>query len=303
MKRNTYRFKEFFAAFLLSSLCCVFAGAQTISLEALSARLEKKDSLLFNAVFNTCNLKEIEAVLSKDFVFYSDGGYGARTTSQPGKDFVDNIQKNFCDNKNIKMKRELVKGSSQVFLVDENNAIQTGTQKFYMVLPGDAYKIVEESKFSREWKKISGEWKMTKELDYAVNSKFNAETSSSLYKEIAHMDSVLFNAFNTHDLEKLKTLFTEDLEFYHDKGGVTNYNQNMESFKDIFKNVSDLKRELVPGSLEVYPIKDYGAVQIGAHRFCHVENGKDVCGTFKFVHVWKKINDEWKISRIISYDH
>jgi hypothetical protein len=41
----------------------------------------------------------------------------------------------------------------------------------------------------------------------------------------------------------------------------------------------------------------------GAHRFCHVENGKGVCGIFKFAHFWKKANDEWKISRIVSYDH
>jgi len=30
----------------------------------------------------------------------------------------------------------------------------------------------------------------------------------------------------------LKTLFTDDLEFYHDLGGLTNYTQNMEAFKN-----------------------------------------------------------------------
>ena len=33
------------------------------------------------------------------------------------------------------------------------------------------------------------------------------------------MDSVMFDAFNAHDLKKLRTAFSEDLEFYHDKGG------------------------------------------------------------------------------------
>ncbi len=64
-----------------------------------------------------------------------------------------------------------------------------------------------------------------------------------------------------------------------------------------------LKRELVPGSLEVYPIKDFGAIEIGAHTFCHIENGKNDCGTFKFVEVWKNNKGEWKLTRIISYDH
>lgn len=127
--------------------------------------------------------------------------------------------------------------------------------------------------------------------------------SENLYNEIAHMDSVLFNAFNSRDLEKLKTLFTDDLEFYHDIGGLTNYAQNMESFKNLAAQNNDLKRELISGSLEVYPVKEYGAMQIGVHRFCHTENGKLDCGTFKFVHIWRKVNSEWKISRVVSYDH
>ncbi len=127
--------------------------------------------------------------------------------------------------------------------------------------------------------------------------------SNELYNAIAHMDSVLFNAFNSRDVEKLKTLFTEDLEFYHDLGGLTNYTQNIEAFKNTVAKNNDLRRELIAGTLEVYPVKDFGAMQIGQHRFCHTENGKPDCGTFKFVHIWKKVNGEWKISRVVSYGH
>lgn len=129
------------------------------------------------------------------------------------------------------------------------------------------------------------------------------QDSPDLYKEIAHMDSVLFEAFNTHNLDKLKTLFTDDLEFYHDLSGLTGYQKNMESFKNNFDKNNGLKRELVQGSLEVYPIKDFGAMQIGSHKFCHTENGKLDCGTFKFVHIWQKKDGKWKISRVVSYDH
>jgi Domain of unknown function (DUF4440) len=125
----------------------------------------------------------------------------------------------------------------------------------------------------------------------------------SLYKEISHMDSVLFNAFNSRDIEKFKSLFTEDLEFYHDKGGLTNYEYTINSLKTVAKNNDGLRRDLVKGSLEVYPIPGYGAMQIGSHTFCHLENGKQDCGTFKFVHIWQKKNGEWKISRVVSYDH
>lgn len=125
----------------------------------------------------------------------------------------------------------------------------------------------------------------------------------SLYKEVAKLDSILFNAFNTRDVEKFKSFFTEDLEFFHDKGGLTNYEYTMNFMKDVAKNNNGLRRDLIKGTLEVYPIPGYGAIQIGQHRFCHLENGQQDCGNFKFVHIWQNKNGVWKISRIVSYDH
>lgn len=117
------------------------------------------------------------------------------------------------------------------------------------------------------------------------------------------MDSVLFNAFNNRDIETFSNLFTKDLEFFHDKGGLTDYQYTVQSFKNTMARNDGLRRDLVQGSLQVYPVKDYGAIQVGAHTFCHQENGKQDCGTFRFVHIWKRINNEWKITRVISYDH
>jgi len=132
----------------------------------------------------------------------------------------------------------------------------------------------------------------------------NSQTSEvALYQEIAHMDSVVFNAFNTRDVEKFKAVFAQDLEFYHDKGGLTGYDHTVEFLKSTAKMNNQLKRELVKGSLEVFPIPGYGAMEIGTHTFCHTENGKQECGTFKFVHIWQKKNGEWKITRVISYGH
>ena len=137
---------------------------------------------------------------------------------------------------------------------------------------------------------------------FAQNGKGSAD-GSALFREIAHMDSLVFNALNSRDVETFKSLFSHDLEFYHDKGGLTNYDHTIEFLKTTAKNNDQLRRDLVPGSLEVYPIPGYGAMQIGAHTFCHIENGKKECGTFKFVHVWQKNNGEWKITRVISYGH
>ena len=135
------------------------------------------------------------------------------------------------------------------------------------------------------------------------SAKTYVPASKSLYDSIVHMDSILFDAFNKRDLESQKNIFATDLEFYHDKGGLTNYNQVIENTRKLFEQNNGLKRTLIPGSLEVYPIKDYGAIEIGMHRFCHQENGKDDCGTFKFVQVWQRRPNGWKLTRVISYDH
>jgi ketosteroid isomerase-like protein len=130
-----------------------------------------------------------------------------------------------------------------------------------------------------------------------------APISQELFKEIAYMDSVIFEAFNTQNMEKFKSLFTEDLEWFQDNGGLIPYKTVFENFSNTFKKEFKLTRQLVKGSLEVHPLKDYGAIEIGAHQFRHIENGKEETGTFKFVMIWQKKDGQWKISRVISYDH
>ncbi len=141
-----------------------------------------------------------------------------------------------------------------------------------------------------------------------VSVSLHAQAQSSpeakaLYAEIVHMDSAVFNAFNTRDIDKLKTFFSMDLEIYQDNTGLRNYTQAMEAFSGLFKKDYILKRELITQSMEVYPIKEFGAIQTGQHTFCHTENGKRECSTFKFVHIWEKKEGNWKIKRLVTYDH
>ncbi len=140
-----------------------------------------------------------------------------------------------------------------------------------------------------------------------AQSKNNSLEHQELYNRIAHLDSVLFNAFNSQDIETMKMLFTEDLEWFQDNGGLLSYKTVMNNFQAMFERFKSLntpiRRDLVEGSLEVHPIKDYGAIHIGKHTFCHWENGKNDCGTFKFLMIWQKKDGVWKISRVVSYDH
>jgi hypothetical protein len=125
----------------------------------------------------------------------------------------------------------------------------------------------------------------------------------ALYDTIHSQDSILFAAFNARNLEKMKTFFATDLEVYQDNIGVRSYEQTIDAFAGLFTRDYILTRHLVKESLEVYPVKDYGAIETGSHTFCHTENGELVCGTFKFVHIWEHQNGQWKITRIITYDH
>jgi len=124
-----------------------------------------------------------------------------------------------------------------------------------------------------------------------------------LYSIIKDLDARLFAAFNAADLEATKAFFASDLEFYHDKGGVSDHTKFVASLDGLFHQTVRPQRTLLPETLEVYPIKDYGAVQIAQHRFCVVENGQTNCATFKFVHLWRLRDGQWQVTRSISFDH
>jgi hypothetical protein len=129
--------------------------------------------------------------------------------------------------------------------------------------------------------------------------------AASLEDTIAALDTSVFDAFNrcadAAELERHAGYFDEGVEFYHDTGGVT-WNR-----ADMLANTrkhacGNYTRELIAGSLRVYPIKDFGAIAQGSHRFCQTTTGK--CeGLADFTIVWRHTNDHWLITRVMSYGH
>ncbi|HWZ25588.1 MAG TPA: nuclear transport factor 2 family protein [Verrucomicrobiae bacterium] len=112
-------------------------------------------------------------------------------------------------------------------------------------------------------------------------------SQAELDKAVTTLDAALFDAYNKCDLGKFASFFADDVEFYHDQGGVTLGKANLtESVK---KNIcGKVTRELVPGTLQVYYMKGYGAVEMGVHRFHHPGNeAKEGVGEGKFVHLWQ----------------
>jgi hypothetical protein len=65
--------KKYFLSGLFSMAAAVVFG-QIDRSTGLYKTLKQKDSLLFNASFNTCDLAELERLVSDDFEFYHDKG-------------------------------------------------------------------------------------------------------------------------------------------------------------------------------------------------------------------------------------
>ena len=124
--------------------------------------------------------------------------------------------------------------------------------------------------------------------------------SGALYDELARMDNALFEAaFGTCSADKFRSIFTDDAEFYHDRTGAS-YGDSVRNLKSCPRD-NGVTRTLVPGSLEVYPMQSYGAIQIGRHTFTRAgEPGSEVA---QFVHLWKREGAAWRLARVLSFDH
>lgn len=130
--------------------------------------------------------------------------------------------------------------------------------------------------------------------------------ADALFDTIRAQDAKLFNAYNSCDLKTLGDMVSEDLEFYHDRTGLA---RGRQAFVEAIRTniCGKTRRELVPGTLEVYPLKTYGAVEIGDHVFCPAAT-RSACnsktsGMAKFTMLWQQTEAGWKLTRVISYDH
>lgn len=137
-------------------------------------------------------------------------------------------------------------------------------------------------------------------LSSAFNSsKEEVSNNSDLHQTIVELDSVFFTAYNTCDLETQAKLISEDLEFYHDQGGLSTSKKDM--LEALEKNIcGKVRRELVKGSIEVSEIPGFGAVQIGMHKFYNNQEPDAISKPGRFVTLWKKTDESWQMTRIIS---
>ncbi|MGH1365958.1 MAG: nuclear transport factor 2 family protein [Calditrichia bacterium] len=139
------------------------------------------------------------------------------------------------------------------------------------------------------------------------------ETSSDLFIALKKMDQQIFDkGFNECDTAATRDAIHEDFEFYHDTGGI---DSSKEAFMRTYvQNICGNPegkpiRELVEKSLQVFPMRSngtlYGALQRGEHKFYIREANGELRYTTssKFTHLWILVGENWKLKRVLSYDH
>lgn len=137
-------------------------------------------------------------------------------------------------------------------------------------------------------------------------------SDAELTKIVLHGDSLIFElGFNRCDMSGLEKICVEDLEFYHDQGGITRgkaaFIASMQN--GICKLNYKAIRKLVPATTRVFPLYEqgrlYGAIQHGDHEFWAIEkDGREhKTGIAKFTILWLLKDGQWMFARALSYDH
>lgn len=120
-----------------------------------------------------------------------------------------------------------------------------------------------------------------------------------LHATIKNMDKVFFDAYNSCDMETQKRIYADEIEFFHDKSGLSTSKSDILAATE--KNICDkVTRTLIEGSIEVYPIHDYGAVEIGYHKFFNHQEPDAISTPSKYIMIWRLKDDQWQITKVIS---
>lgn len=126
--------------------------------------------------------------------------------------------------------------------------------------------------------------------------------------DVLTADAAFWRAFNQCDAAAMGKLLARDIEFYHDKTGLTQGRDKV--VESLVKGPCgtpglQVRREALAGSVAVDPVPGHGAIVSGVHRF-YARQGdaaERLDGDARFAVVWRKTGAGWEMARVLSYAH
>ena len=137
---------------------------------------------------------------------------------------------------------------------------------------------------------------------------FSAHAADDDESRIRAADTRFWQAYNACDMKTMDGLITEDVEFYHDKGGLTAGREALiESLRKgpCGDPKMHLRREADGKSIAFHPMKGGYGVLSGRHLFYVTNAGspEHLDGQAEFTTLWKYDGGQWRMHRVLSYDH
>jgi hypothetical protein len=136
-----------------------------------------------------------------------------------------------------------------------------------------------------------------------------ADSNTDWEAQIRKADDTYWHDFNFGTSASFNSHLSQDVEFYHDLGGmVLGYEALAKVNSGMDNTKSPGRRVIVPDTLRIFPMRNgpdiYGAIVMGDHDFFNTESGKKTrVMRSSFTNLMLLKDGVWKVARIYSYNH
>ncbi len=170
-----------FIAITVCFLTAFSLKAQVTEQTELFKSIMRKDSLLFQVGFNSCDIGQFEHILMADFEFFHDKG-----GIQDKAEFLNALRNGLCKSpEQYQSTRVLSKNTTKIYPLYANEnlygAIQTGVHHFFETINDKEQRFASSADFTHLWILENADWKLKRSLSYNHTNE-RAETPIDLYR-------------------------------------------------------------------------------------------------------------------------
>lgn len=148
---------------LIMLVYSLFSNAQVDKNSEIYKTLKIKDSIIFERVFNHCEVEKLALIIADDIEFYHD-----IVGVQNRDEFINAVKNNICSNPGT-FTRKLVENSLEVHHLKNNGkiygAIQNGKHDFYRK-ENNTLRKTGTAQFTHLWILENKKWKLKRVLSF-----------------------------------------------------------------------------------------------------------------------------------------